>query len=124
MRAFSIGVAAVGLLACGIAGPAAIAFDPGVSTPSTVRGREIFDAVGCALCHAPLSEHAGASPAHPPAGRDFGQRLTSHDDGGADLAGAVRAHRSQGPEASGVVERFQILSEAQKQDLLSFLLSR
>lgn len=117
MRAFSIGVAAVGLLACGIAGPAAIAFDPGVSTPSTVRGREIFDAVGCALCHV-------ASPAQPPAGRDFGQRLTSHDDGGADLAGAVRAHRSQGPEASGVVERFQILSEAQKQDLLSFLLSR
>jgi CxxC motif-containing protein (DUF1111 family) len=60
----------------------------------------------------------------------LGQRIFFlHDGRTSDLAEAIRAHRSarsgryRASEANGSVERYDRLSEAQKQDLLNFLRS-
>jgi CxxC motif-containing protein (DUF1111 family) len=54
----------------------------------------------------------------------LGQRLFFlHDGRTSDLIAAVRAHSSNGSEANGVVDNFNGLSEAQKQDLVNFLRS-
>jgi len=54
----------------------------------------------------------------------LGQRLFFlHDGRASDLIAAIRAHRSTGSEANGVIGNFNNLSENQKQDLLNFLRS-
>jgi CxxC motif-containing protein (DUF1111 family) len=54
----------------------------------------------------------------------LGQRLFFlHDGRTSNLIDAIRAHRSLGSEANGVVGNFNGLSEGQKQDLLNFLRS-
>jgi CxxC motif-containing protein (DUF1111 family) len=54
----------------------------------------------------------------------LGQRLFFlHDGRTSDLIAAIRAHRSVGSEANGVVYNFNALSEGRKQDLLNFLRS-
>jgi CxxC motif-containing protein (DUF1111 family) len=54
----------------------------------------------------------------------LGQRLFFlHDGRTSDLIAAIRAHRSTGSEANGVVGNFNNLTESQKQDLLNFLRS-
>jgi CxxC motif-containing protein (DUF1111 family) len=54
----------------------------------------------------------------------LGQRIFFlHDGRTSDLLAAIRAHRSTGSEANGVLARFALLTEAQKQDLLNFLRS-
>jgi CxxC motif-containing protein (DUF1111 family) len=54
----------------------------------------------------------------------LGQRIFFlHDGRTSDLVAAIRAHASSGSEANGVIARFLLLSEAQKQDLLNFLRS-
>jgi CxxC motif-containing protein (DUF1111 family) len=53
-----------------------------------------------------------------------GQRIFFlHDGRTADLIDAIRLHASQGSEANGVINNYQALREAQKQDLLNFLRS-
>jgi CxxC motif-containing protein (DUF1111 family) len=46
-----------------------------------------------------------------------------HDGRTSDLLVAIRAHQSFGSEANTVIDAFNELSEAQKQDLLNFLRS-
>jgi CxxC motif-containing protein (DUF1111 family) len=46
-----------------------------------------------------------------------------HDGRTANLLGAIEAHQSSGSEATQVEENFDLLSPAQKQDLLNFLRS-
>jgi CxxC motif-containing protein (DUF1111 family) len=54
----------------------------------------------------------------------LGQRLFFlHDGRTSDLIAAILAHSSNGSEANGVVNNFNGLSEAQKQDLVNFLRS-
>jgi CxxC motif-containing protein (DUF1111 family) len=60
----------------------------------------------------------------------LGQRIFFlHDGRTSDLLVAIRAHKSAGnnrfpaSEANAVVDKFNQLSEAQKQDLLNFLRS-
>ena len=54
----------------------------------------------------------------------LGQRIFFlHDGRTSDLIAAVRAHQSNGSEASTVVTRFNKLTETQKQQLLNFLRS-
>jgi CxxC motif-containing protein (DUF1111 family) len=54
----------------------------------------------------------------------LGQRIFFlHDGRTADLVGAIRAHQSTGSEANGVINRYNSLSETQKQNLLNFLRS-
>ena len=54
----------------------------------------------------------------------LGQRLFFlHDGRASDLINAIRAHQSNGSEASTVVTRFNKLTETQKQNLLNFLRS-
>ena len=53
-----------------------------------------------------------------------GQRLFFlHDGRTSDLIAAIRAHKSNGSEASGVTDNFNSLNENTKQDLLNFLRS-
>ena len=54
----------------------------------------------------------------------LGQRIFFlHDGRTSDLVQAIRAHSSQGSEGNRSVDRFNSLSEFQKQDLLNFLRS-
>ena len=54
----------------------------------------------------------------------LGQRIfLLHDGRTTDLVEAIHAHRSLQSEANAVINRFDLLSEAQKQDLLNFLRS-
>lgn len=54
-----------------------------------------------------------------------GQRIFFlHDGRTTDLLEAIRAHESEGSEANVVIERFRLLANSQKQDLLNFLRSR
>jgi CxxC motif-containing protein (DUF1111 family) len=54
----------------------------------------------------------------------LGQRIFFlHDGRASDLLAAIRAHRSIGSEANGVIANVLLLSEAQRQDLLNFLRS-
>ena len=54
----------------------------------------------------------------------LGQRIFFlHDGRTSDLREAVLQHRSEGSEASGVVERFTRLADREQQDLLNFLRS-
>ena len=54
----------------------------------------------------------------------LGQRLFFlHDGRTSDLVQAIRQHRSDGSEASRVINRFDSLRDGQKQDLLNFLRS-
>lgn len=54
----------------------------------------------------------------------LGQRIFFlHDGRTSDLVEAIQQHRSDGSEANGVVRRFNVLREGQKQDLLNFLRS-
>jgi CxxC motif-containing protein (DUF1111 family) len=54
----------------------------------------------------------------------LGQRIFFlHDGRTADLITAIRAHKSTGSEANGVIDRFNNLNEVQKQNLLNFLRS-
>jgi CxxC motif-containing protein (DUF1111 family) len=53
-----------------------------------------------------------------------GQRIFFlHDGRTSDLLHAIEQHASPGSEANGVIQRFNQLSESQKQDLLNFLRS-
>ena len=53
-----------------------------------------------------------------------GQRIFFlHDGRTADLLKAIEQHTSPGSEANGVIQRFNQLTESQKQDLLNFLRS-
>jgi CxxC motif-containing protein (DUF1111 family) len=55
----------------------------------------------------------------------LGQRIFFlHDGRTTDLLDAIRQHESAGSEANGVIDRFELLTETQKQDLLNFLRSR
>lgn len=120
--------AAAALLVHGLACTPGVAREAGASEPSAARGQEIFDAIGCAGCHVSTPRPGHASVAVPSshfiAVRGDGPRAFFDDGGGRDLIDAIRTHRGLGPEASRSVERFQILSDAQKQDLLHFLRSR
>jgi CxxC motif-containing protein (DUF1111 family) len=52
----------------------------------------------------------------------IGQRVFFlHDGRTSDLLAAIEAHRSQGSEANGVVQRFNNLGQNQQQDILNFL---
>ena len=54
----------------------------------------------------------------------LGQRVFFlHDGRTSDLLAAIQAHQSSQSEANAVIQRFNSLSEAQKQDLLNFLRS-
>jgi CxxC motif-containing protein (DUF1111 family) len=54
----------------------------------------------------------------------LGQRIFFlHDGRTGDLVEAIRAHKSAGSEASGVINAFEQLSSSLKQDLLNFLRS-
>lgn len=54
----------------------------------------------------------------------LGQRLFFlHDGRTSDLLQAIKAHASQGSEASGVITLFNALSSSQQQDMLNFLRS-
>jgi len=54
----------------------------------------------------------------------LGQRIFFlHDGRASDLITAIRAHQSLGSEANAVVNRFNNLTEIQKQNLLNFLRS-
>ncbi len=54
----------------------------------------------------------------------LGQRIFFlHDGRTSDLITAITAHKSTGSEANAVVNRFNGLSEMQKQNLLNFLRS-
>jgi CxxC motif-containing protein (DUF1111 family) len=54
----------------------------------------------------------------------LGQRIFFlHDGRTTDLLEAIRQHASSGSEADGVIDRFEFLTESQKQDLLNFLRS-
>jgi CxxC motif-containing protein (DUF1111 family) len=46
-----------------------------------------------------------------------------HDGRTSNLLAAIQAHASSGSEANVVVQRFNSLSSAQKQDILNFLRS-
>jgi CxxC motif-containing protein (DUF1111 family) len=139
---------------------------PAPDTASTVNGRALFSAVGCALCHTPsfttgsaiasgsstnpspamsarpvnlfsdlLVHHMGQGladgVAQGAAGPDefrtaplwgLGQRVFFlHDGRTMDLVAAIQAHRSQGSEANGIVQRFDYLNFGQQQDVLNFL---
>jgi len=53
-----------------------------------------------------------------------GQRIFFlHDGRTSDLLAAIHQHRSNGSEATQVVENFESLTPNQKQDLLNFLRS-
>jgi CxxC motif-containing protein (DUF1111 family) len=143
---------------------------PSPDTPgggeSIGRGRQLFGAVGCALCHTPALRTGDAAVAQlanrevnlysdlllhrmgprladdivqGEAGGDefrtaplwgLGQRIFFlHDGRTRDLVEAIQSHRS-GPdrrfpasEANGVVDRYNRLSEREKQDVLNFLRS-
>jgi CxxC motif-containing protein (DUF1111 family) len=115
---------------------------------SIARGSDTFDQVGCALCHTPnlagvglfsdlLLHSMGPELAdgiqQGSAGSDqfrtaplwgLGQRLFFlHDGRTDDLLKAIRAHKSAGSEATQVIEGFEQLTPAAKQDLLNFLRS-
>jgi len=137
---------------------------PVPDTPSIIQGRQLFDEVGCALCHTPmlrtgssligalrrkranlysdlLVHHMGPGLADQivvvNAGPDefrtsplwgLGQRIfLMHDGRTKDLRVAITAHRSAGnaqfvaSEANAVIDAWDALSEAQKQDVLNFL---
>jgi CxxC motif-containing protein (DUF1111 family) len=54
----------------------------------------------------------------------LGQRIFFlHDGRTSDLVEAIRAHKSAGSEATGVINAFEQLSSSLKQDLLNFLRS-
>jgi len=54
----------------------------------------------------------------------LGQRIFFlHDGRTSDLVAAIRAHASNGSEASATIDNYNNLSEQQKQDLLNFLRS-
>jgi Di-haem oxidoreductase, putative peroxidase len=54
----------------------------------------------------------------------LGQRIfLVHDVQTSDLLKAIEAHASSGSEANGVIQRFNSLTDKQKQDLLNFLRS-
>jgi CxxC motif-containing protein (DUF1111 family) len=53
-----------------------------------------------------------------------GQRVFFlHDGRTTDLVKAIEAHNSRGSEASTIIERFNRLSPAQRQDIVNFLRS-
>ena len=143
---------------------------PSPNTPggfvSIARGRVLFGAIGCTLCHTPTLRTGPATidalssqPANlfsdlllhnmgpgladdvlqGDAGGDefrtaplwgLGQRIFFlHDGRTNDLRQAIQAHKSFGnlrfrsSEANVVVDRYNILGESQKQDVLNFLRS-
>jgi CxxC motif-containing protein (DUF1111 family) len=143
---------------------------PSPKTPggafSITRGRLLFGAVGCALCHTPalrtgpstvealsgqavnlfsdlllhnmgpgladdvLQGEAGGDEFRTSPLWGLGQRIFFlHDGRTADLRQAIQAHKSFGSlrfrasEANVVVDRFNVLPESQKQDVLNFLRS-
>jgi CxxC motif-containing protein (DUF1111 family) len=54
----------------------------------------------------------------------LGQRIFFlHDGRTKDLLEAIAAHQSTGSEANGVIQSFNGLTDAQKQDILNFLRS-
>jgi len=131
---------------------------PGPQNASTRRGRNIFHAIGCALCHtesltttkssftgqsnqtySPFSDIAvhnmgdglqdriNQGNAN---GQEFrsaplwgvGQRVFFfHDGRTSNIAEAIRAHESNGSEASQCEENYDMLSASQKQDLVNFM---
>jgi len=124
---------------------------PAAPTASTTHGRQVFDDVGCGLCHTPQHKTA-ANVTYSPfsdfqihtMGRDLadqinqgeaagdqfrsaplwgvGQRLFFlHDGRTADLAQAILAHSSAGSEANKVIDNFKRLPTTDQQDLLNFL---
>ena len=143
---------------------------PSPNTPggafSIVRGRALFGAVGCSLCHTPalrtgpstvdalsyqpanlfsdlllhnmgpgladdvLQGEAGGDEFRTAPLWGLGQRIFFlHDGRTNDLRQAIQAHKSFGnlrfrsSEANVVVDRYNILGESQKQDVLNFLRS-
>jgi CxxC motif-containing protein (DUF1111 family) len=143
-----------------LAPPAPSATLPGGST-SIANGSNLFDAVGCALCHTrsfTTGDSTVAALRHQPVNllsdllvhdmgvgladgirqgqagpREFrtaplwglGKRIFFlHDGRTTDLTVAIRAHQSQGSEASVVTANYNALGESQRQDLLNFLRSR
>lgn len=121
---------------------------PSPSTPSIERGRALFDAAGCALCHTPsignanlysdlalhrmgqnLNDGVDQGVAQGDEWRTaplwgLGDRLfLLHDGRSRDLLDAIRQHDGPGSEAHGSVAAFNGLSADQKQDLLNFLRS-
>jgi CxxC motif-containing protein (DUF1111 family) len=141
--------------------PAPDSYLPGIG-----EGRNLFSAIGCALCHTPSFTTAtnsvpalsgqrvnlysdlllhdmgpgladGVSQGNA-SGSEFrtaplwglGQRIFFlHDGRTADLAEAIRAHKSggnarqPGSEANAVIDNYNALPETQKQYLLNFLRS-
>jgi CxxC motif-containing protein (DUF1111 family) len=119
---------------------------PPAPPPANHPGREVFDAVGCGLCHTPdlggvplfsdlllhtmgtdLDDNITQGAAQ---GEQFrtaplwgvGQRLFFlHDGRTSDLVEAINAHASRGSEANGVIAEWRRLSPAAVQDLLNFL---
>jgi len=54
----------------------------------------------------------------------LGQRLFfMHDGRAGNLVEAIRQHRGEGSEANGVIEKFNVLTPMQQQDILNFLRS-
>jgi CxxC motif-containing protein (DUF1111 family) len=143
---------------------------PSPNTPggfvSIARGRVLFGAIGCTLCHTPalrtgpstvnalsnqpanlfsdlllhnmgpgladdvLQGEAGGDEFRTAPLWGLGQRIFFlHDGRTNDLRQAIQAHKSFGnlrfrsSEANVVVDRYNILGESQKQDVLNFLRS-
>jgi len=141
---------------------------PAPETPSTVKGRALFEKVGCVHCHTPsfttgkmiasgsstvpsaalsnqvvnlfsdiLVHHMGKGLAdgitQGGAGPDefrtaplwgVGQRVFFlHDGRTSNLVEAVEFHKSHGSEANKVIDRFNRLTTAEKQDIINFLRS-
>jgi CxxC motif-containing protein (DUF1111 family) len=121
---------------------------PSPSTDSIERGRALFDAAACALCHTPTIGNANLYSdlaLHRMGGNlndgvnqgiaqgdewrtaplwGLGDRLfLLHDGRSRDLLDAIRQHDSQGSEARNSVQSFNGLTADQKQDLLNFLRS-
>lgn len=132
--------------------------DPAPDTASTIRGRQAFASVGCALCHVASMITGQSSSAalnqksatlysdlliHRMAGNlndnitqglasgsewrtaplwGLGQRLFFlHDGRTPDLQQAIQQHAGPGSESTGVVNAYNALPAASKQDILNFL---
>jgi len=132
-----------------------------VSAASTARGKQVFSAIGCNLCHTPslttselqsvaalrgktanlfsdialhnmgvgLADNVAQGAAN---GNEFrsaplwgvGQRIFFlHDGRTDDIQQAIKEHASQGSEANGVINKFNMLSEQDQQALFNFLRS-
>lgn len=126
---------------------------PFPDTPSSIRGRQMFDGVGCTACHVPNQTTQNGTAFKPYS--DFslhpmGDRLADgiiqgnaspdefrtaplwgasqrlfflHDGRTSDLLQAILVHESKGSQANTVIKQFRALSVSDQQAILDFLRS-